>query len=74
MKNKFSPSLSKYSLRSDVFKVNIKFKLASSTLKLVKDKKGIDNFLLKASNKKLTRKSIKIKKKIFSLLEKKYFL
>ena len=69
-RRKFLPNLNKYSFKSKIFKAYIKFRLSSYALKNIRNKNGIDNFLLRVKNTKISRKTSKVKKEIFLLLEK----
>ena len=63
-KRRFLPNLKKVTFRSDVLKKNIKLNVTNSALRTVDYKGGIDKFLLKAKNSKLSYKVKKIKASI----------
>ncbi len=65
-KRRFLPNLKKITFRSDILKKNIKINVTNSALRTVDFKGGLDNFLLSAKNKNLSKKVKKIKASIFS--------
>ena len=66
-KRKFVPNLQTVTFVSDKLKAKIQLKVATSTIRTVEKKGGIDEFLLKTANSKLPSTAIKIKKRILSL-------
>ena len=65
-KRKFYPNLKLVSLKSEILKKNIKLKLSTRALKAVDFKGGLDEYLLKAKNKRLSSKIKKLRKIIIS--------
>ena len=65
-KRRFLPNLKKITFRSDILKKDIKINVTNSALRTVDFKGGLDNFLLSAKNKNLSKKVKKIKASIFS--------
>lgn len=63
-KRSFNVNLQNYSLYSDVLKQKVSLKIAVSTLRTIEHNGGLDTFLLKTSNRKLTAEAITLKKKI----------
>jgi large subunit ribosomal protein L28 len=63
-KRSFNVNLQNYSLYSDVLKQKVSMKIAVSTLRTIEHNGGLDSFLLKTSNRKLTAEAITLKKKI----------
>ena len=63
-KRKFYPNIKKVTLRSEILNKNIRFKISTRALKAVDFRGGIDEFLIRAKNKKLALKVRKIKKAI----------
>ena len=68
-KRVYKVNLQKVSLFSDALKQKLSLKIATSTLRSIDHNGGIDNFLLKSSNKELTDFAKKLKKKIVNALE-----
>ena len=58
------PNLKKVTFRSDILKKNIKLNVANAALRTVDFKGGLDKFLMKAKNTKLSKKVKKIKASI----------
>ena len=65
-KRRFLPNLSNVTLNSDVLGRSFKFRIATSALRTVDAKGGLDPFLVKASDKVLSENALKIKKQIVS--------
>mgnify|MGYP002034338388 FL=1 len=65
-KRKFYPNIKEVSLKSEILKRNIKVKLSARALKAVDFKGGLDEYLLKSKNKKLSPKIKKLRKIIIS--------
>ena len=65
-KRKFYPNIKKVTLRSEVLNKNIRFKISTRALKAVDYRGGIDEFLIRAKNKKLALRVRKIKKEIMA--------
>jgi len=53
-------------LRSEILNKNIRFKISTRALKAVDFRGGIDEFLIRAKNKKLALRVRKIKKEILA--------
>tara|TARA_Y100000588_G_C13696027_1_gene686534 strand:- start:67 stop:351 length:285 start_codon:yes stop_codon:yes gene_type:complete len=67
-KKRFYPNLQKISFLSEKLDRSIKLKVAASTIRTVEKKGGLDEFLLKTPNSKLTSEAKKIKKLILSVI------
>ena len=65
-KRKFFPNIKKVTLRSEILNKNIRFKISTRALKAVDFRGGIDEFLIRAKNKKLALRVRKIKKAILA--------
>ena len=65
-RRKFYPNIKEVSLKSEILKRNIKVKLSARALKAVDFKGGLDEYLLKSKNKKLSPKIKKLRKIIIS--------
>ena len=65
-KRKFFPNIKKVTLRSEILNKNIRFKISTRALKAVDFRGGIDEFLIRAKNKKLALRVRKIKKGILA--------
>lgn len=65
-KRKFLPNLQNISFLSETLGKKIQLKVATSTIRTVEKKGGLDKFLLKTSNTKLPSEVLKIKKLIIS--------
>ena len=63
-KRRFLPNLKKVTFRSDILKKDIKLNVANAALRTVDFKGGLDKFLMKAKNTKLSKKVKKIKASI----------
>ena len=63
-KRRFQPNLQNISFISEKLKKTFKLKVAVSTIRTVEKYGGLDEYLLKTSNKKLPTEAKKIKKKI----------
>ena len=61
-KRKFYPNLKKVSLKSEILKKNIRLKISTRALKAIDFRGGLDQFLIRAKNKKLAPRIKKIKK------------
>ena len=66
-KRKFLPNLQKITFISEKLEQAFQLKVASSTIRTVEKKGGLDEFLLNTSNSKLPNKARKIKKQILSV-------
>ena len=66
-KRRFAPNIQSITFITDKLKTSIQLKVATSTIRTVEKKGGLDEFLLKTSNSKLPTKAIKIKKRILAI-------
>ena len=66
-KRRFLPNLQKITFISEKLEQAFQLKVASSTIRTVEKKGGLDEFLLNTSNSKLPNKARKIKKQILSV-------
>jgi large subunit ribosomal protein L28 len=67
-RRRFLPNLQKISLLSDALNSLIKLKITAATIRTVDHNGGLDAFLLKTSNTKLTDKAKKIKKMVIKAI------
>ena len=65
-KRRFLPNLQNISFLSEKLKKKIQLKVATSTIRTVEKKGGLDEFLLNTSNIKLPLGALKLKKLIIS--------
>ena len=65
-KRRFLPNLQNISFLSEKLGKKIQLKVATSTIRTVEKKGGLDEFLLKTSNTKLPSEALKIKKLLIS--------
>tara|TARA_Y100000741_G_scaffold47224_1_gene32600 strand:- start:215 stop:496 length:282 start_codon:yes stop_codon:yes gene_type:complete len=65
-KRRFLPNLQNISFLSNVLGKKIQFKVATSTIRTVEKKGGLDEFLISTPNSKLADKAKKIKKTILN--------
>ena len=65
-KRRFLPNLQNISFLSEKLGKKIQLKVATSTIRTVEKKGGIDEFLINTSNTKLPTEALKIKKLILS--------
>tara|TARA_Y100000590_G_scaffold288253_1_gene324581 strand:- start:29 stop:307 length:279 start_codon:yes stop_codon:yes gene_type:complete len=63
-KRRFMPNLQKITFVSEKLGHSFKLKVATSTIRTVEKKGGLDEFLLKTPNSKLPKEAVKIKKLI----------
>ena len=63
-KRRFLPNLQNISFISEVLGKKIQLKVATSTIRTVEKKGGLDDYLLNTSNNKLPTSAVKIKKRI----------
>lgn len=63
-KRKFYPNIQRYSLMSNTLGYFVKFKATPSSVRTIEYKHGLDNFLLKTCNSKLSPEAQRIKKRI----------
>ena len=66
-KRRFLPNMQKISFTSEVLGRSIQLKVATSTIRTVEKKGGLDEFLLNTSNHKLPLEAKKIKKQILAI-------
>ena len=67
-KRRFLPNLQNISFISEKLGKSIQLKVATSAIRTVEKKGGLDEYLLSASNTELSPKALKIKKQILSIL------
>ena len=65
-KRRFLPNLQNISFVSEKLAKKIQLRVATSTIRTVEKKGGLDDFLINTSNTKLTPEALKIKKLILS--------
>ncbi len=65
-KRRFIPNLKKVIFKSDILKRNVRLNVTNAALRTVDFKGGLDKFLLKAKNIKLSKKVKKLKASISS--------
>ena len=65
-KRRFMPNLKSISFMSEVLGRKIQLKVATSTIRTVEKKGGLDDFLVSTPNSKLPEKAKKLKKTILS--------
>ena len=66
-KRRFLPNLQNISFISEKLGRSIQLKVATSTIRTVEKKGGLDEYLLSASNTELPPEALKIKKQILSI-------
>ena len=69
-KRKFLPNLQNISFLSEKLGKKIQLKVATSTIRTVEKKGGLDEFLINTSNSRLSSEALKLKKLIISKIEK----
>ena len=65
-KRRFLPNLQNISFLSEILGQKIQLKVATSTIRTVEKKGGLDEFLISTPNSKLPEKAKKLKKTILS--------
>ena len=63
-KRRFLPNLHPVTMLSDVLRVNVRMRLTPNGLRTVEKNGGIDAFLLKTPDRKLTPEAMEIKRRI----------
>ncbi|MBL4602345.1 MAG: 50S ribosomal protein L28 [Emcibacteraceae bacterium] len=63
-RRKFRPNLNKVTLMSDILGLTVKMKISTHALRSVEHNGGLDNFLVKANDLKLSLKARRLKKNI----------
>ena len=63
-RRRFLPNLQSVRLHSEILGNNISLRLATSTIKTVERKGGLDNYLLSTPNRRLAENAQKLKKRI----------
>lgn len=63
-RRKFRPNLAKVTLMSDALGQSVKMKISAHALRSVEHNGGLDNFLVKANDLKLSLKARRLKKNI----------
>ena len=66
-KRRFLPNLQKISFISEKLGRSIQLRVATSAIRTVEKKGGLDEYLLKTSNSKLPAEALKLKKQILSI-------
>ena len=66
-KRRFFPNLQKISFISEKLGKSVQLKVATSAIRTVEKKGGLDEYLLKTSNAKLPMQALKLKKQILSI-------
>ena len=66
-RRRFLPNLQNITFISEKLGRSIRLKVATSTIRTVEKKGGLDEYLLSASNTKLPPEALKIKKQILSI-------
>ena len=69
-KRRFLPNLQNISFLSEKLGKKIQLKVATSTIRTVEKKGGLDEFLINTSNSRLSSEALKLKKLIISKIEK----
>lgn len=69
-RRRFLPNIQTFSLLSEALGQTISFDAAPSTIRTIEHNNGLDNYLLKTKNCKLTKKARDIKKKLIAILPK----
>ena len=72
-KRRFLPNLQNISFLSEKLGKAIQLRVATSTIRTVEKKGGLDEFLLNTSNTKLPLEAIKLKKLIISINNSQFF-
>ena len=67
-KRRFLPNLQKITFISEKLGRSMQLKVATSTIRTVEKKGGLDEYLLTTSNTELPPEALKIKKQILSIL------
>ncbi len=70
-RRRFLPNLHNVTLRSNLLGTDLGLKITAATLRTVDHNGGLDSFLLTTSNRKLSDKAQKLKRKIKKILAKK---
>lgn len=63
-KRRFLPNLNKVKLNSDILGRPVRFRIATSTLRTVEHREGLDNYLLNARDSELSLRARRIKAEI----------
>ena len=66
-KRRFLPNLQNISFISEKLGKSVQLKVATSAIRTVEKKGGLDEYLLKTSNAKLPMQALKLKKQILSI-------
>ena len=66
-KRRFLPNLQNISFLSEKLGKKIQLRVATSTIRTVEKKGGLDEFLIKTPNSKLPLEALKIKKRILAI-------
>jgi large subunit ribosomal protein L28 len=68
-RTRFMPNLCNVSLMSEAMGLTYRFRISAIALKSVEHNGGLDNFLMKAANDKLSIKALKLKRSIAKKLD-----
>ena len=63
-RRRFLPNLCRVTLLSDALERSIKLRIAASTLRTIEANGGLDEFLMKANEKKLSDRAISLKHEV----------
>lgn len=63
-RTRFMPNLQRVSLMSDALGLPVSLRITAATLRTVEHNGGLDKFLLKQSNTKITAKALQLKRQI----------
>ena len=63
-KRRFLPNLKKISFKSDILNKNIRFSVATSSIRTVSKFGGIDEFLTQTKSKKLSQKAKRVQRAV----------
>ena len=69
-KRKFNPNMQSVVFKSEILNQNLRFRVATSSIRTVTKYGGIDEFLLQTKSKKLSLKAKRIQKTIKQIFEK----
>jgi len=68
-RRRFLPNLSQVTLISDALGQNVRLRISSHALRSVEARGGLDGYLLKASDDKLSPRALKLKRQVARKLE-----
>jgi large subunit ribosomal protein L28 len=70
-RRRFNPNMQQLSLISEALGQTVRIKMPVSTLRTIEHNGGIDNYLMKTSNLKLTTEAVALKKQIVKAITRK---